>query len=112
MREDECVGAVAVSKVEDGVATVEEFWLDEAAQGKNLGVRLLGQAIAHARTLGCDTLCDVIPRDNPVGLRCALKYGYATVQATPQYMVMEKYFGYNEDYRLAKFDEAWAQIKE
>ena len=112
MREDECVGAVAVSKVEDGVATVEEFWLDEAAQGKNLGVRLLGQAIAHARTLGCDTLYDVIPRDNPVGLRCALKYGYATVQATPQYMVMEKYFGYNEDYRLAKFDEAWAQIKE
>lgn len=112
MREDECVGAVAVSKVEDGVATVEEFWLDEAAQGKNLGLRLLGQAVAHARTLGCDTLYDVIPRDNPVGLRCALKYGYATVQTTPQYMVMEKYFGYNEDYRLDKFDEAWEQIKE
>lgn len=111
MLEDECVGAVAVGKLEDGVAAIEEFWLDKAQQGMNLGVRLFGQAVSRARALGCDTLRDVIARDNAVGLRCALKYGCATVQATPQYMVMEKYFGYHPDYRAAKFDEAWAEIK-
>ena len=111
MREDDCVGAVAVSEIGDGVATIDEFWLDEAAQGQGLGVRLIGQAVSHARSLGCDTLRTVIPRDEPLALRCAMKYGFAAVQGTPRYMMFEKYFGYNEDYRLAKFDEAWAELR-
>lgn len=110
MREDECVGAVAVNKIEDGVATIEEFWLDEAAQGRGLGVRLVGQAIAYARGQHCDTLRTMIPRDDSLALRCAMKYGFAVVQGTPRYMMLEKYFGYSEDYRHAKFDEAWAEL--
>lgn len=112
MREDEAVGAVEVGRCENGVAALEEFWLDEVAQKQNLGIRLVGQAIAYAREQHCDTLRTTIPRDNPSALRCAMKYGFTVVQGTPRYMVMEKYFGYNEDYRRAKFDEAWMQIKE
>ena len=112
MQEDDAVGAVAVGRCEDGIAALEEFWLDEAAQGSGLGVRLVGQAISYARSRGCDTLRTTIPRDDPVALRCAMKYGFAAVQGTPRYMLMEKYFGCNEDYRRAKFDEAWAEIKE
>lgn len=107
MQEDEIVGAVAVGRCENGVAALEEFWLDEEAQGRGLGIRLVGQAIAYAREKGCDTLRTTIPRDDPLALRCAMKYGFAAVQGTPRYTMLEKYFGYSEEYRLAKFDEAW-----
>ena len=112
MQEDEIVGAVAVGRCENGVAALEEFWLDEDAQGRGLGVRLVGQAIAYAREQRCDTLRTTIPRDDPLALRCAMKYGFAAVQGTPRYMMLEKYFGYSEDYRLAKFDEAWGKRHE
>lgn len=111
MMEDECVGAVAVKKIEDNVAEIEEFWLDEAQQGQNLGVRLFGQAVSCARALGCDTLRDVLPRGNAVGMRCARKYGYTVVREEPERVVLEKYFGFDEAYRIARFDEAYNAAK-
>ena len=57
MQDDERVGAVAVERRGDGVMAVTKFTLDEIARGRNLGIRLVGQAVSHARALGCDTLC-------------------------------------------------------
>lgn len=109
MRKDDCVGAVAVEKLAGGVAEVVEFWLDTSARGQNFGVRLLGQAVSCARSLGCDTLRTALPRADGLALRRAMEYGFSAVQGTPQGVVLEKYFGYDESYRLAKFDEAWAE---
>ncbi len=106
MREDECIGAVAVDRGEDGAALLREFWLDNAVRAQNFGVRLVGQAVSCARTLGCDTLRDEIPRSNTLGLRRAAEYGFRIVSETAESVTVEKYFGRDEAYRLARFDEA------
>ena len=104
----EHAGRVAIGSCEDGVAEIEEFRLDEALQGRGFGIRLVGQAISHARARGCDTLFVQIPRGNPSGQRRALDYGFSAVRATPDFIVFEKYFGFSEAYRAAKFEEALA----
>lgn len=106
MREDDRVGAVAVRQAGDGVAEIEELWLDEGARGRNLGIRLVGQAISYARAAGCDTLRVALPRGDAAGMRRAMEYGF-----TERGGAYEKYFGYDEDYRLKKFDAAWAEVK-
>ena len=106
MEEDACVGGVGVSKLAEGVATTEEFWLEEAAQGRGYGIRLLGQAITCARSLGCDTLREAIPREDTEAIRRAVAYGYTPVQATPKLVVYEKYFGTDEDYCTARLRAA------
>ena len=106
MQDDEAVGAVAVGAPEDGAAAIEEFWLDAAAQHRNLGVRLVGQAIAYARTQGCDTLRAALPRSDDRAIERAMRYGFTAVRGLPRSVVLEKYFGKDEAYRLAKFDEA------
>lgn len=111
MREGACVGGVGVGSIADGVADIEEFWIDEDEQGKDLGIRLVGQALSHARAHGCDTLRCLVPRDNPLGLRRAAEYGFAPALATPSYVAYELYFGCDEGYRAAKFEEALAEQK-
>jgi len=106
MQDDEIVGAVAVGAPEDGAAAIEEFWLDEIAQHRNLGIRLVGQAIAYARTLGCDTLLSALRRSDAHAIECAMRYGFTAVRGLPQTVVLEKYFGKEESYRIARFDEA------
>ncbi|MBQ7714223.1 MAG: GNAT family N-acetyltransferase [Oscillospiraceae bacterium] len=88
MREDERVGAVAVKPLGGGVAEITELWLDESERGKGYGARLLGQAVSRARALGCDTL--------------------RSVRGGKPW---ERYFGYDEGYRIARFDAAWEATK-
>ncbi len=110
-QDDETVGALSVQPCEGHIASVGEFWLNEAAQGRGLGIRLVGQAMSYARTMGCDTLRGVIPRTNTLGLRRAAEYGFRPVRETPESIAVERYFGYDEAYRIARFDEAWEDIK-
>lgn len=111
MRENgTCVGAVAVAKGEDGAAMIEELRLDEAERGAGLGIRLVGQAVSHARALGCDTLYVTLSRDDAHGIKCALRYGFSPAWATPDALVYRLYFGYDVEYRLAKLDEAIKEI--
>ena len=107
MQDDEIVGAVAVGAPEnDGTATIEEFWLDEIAQHRNLGIRLVGQAISYARSLGCDTLLLALRRSDTHAIERAMRYGFTAVRGLPCSVVLEKYFGKEEAYRIARFDEA------
>ncbi len=106
MQDDESVGAVAVGTPEAGTAAIEEFWLDEVAQHRNLGIRLVGQAIAYARTQGCDTLLSALPRSDSRAIDRAMRYGFTAVRGMPQAVVLEKYFGKDAGYRIARFDEA------
>ncbi len=111
MREDECIGAVAVDRGEDGAALIREFRLDETARGQGLGIRLVGQAISCARTLGCEEIGTVVPRDDGIALKCAVKYGFSPVRATPAAVEYRLYIGKDEGYRTARFDEAWKNVQ-
>lgn len=110
MRENEAVGAVAVKMAGGGVASLEEFRLDGAARGQGFGVRLVGQAISYARPLGCDTLRAELPCGDAGALRRMAGYGFRAVRETAKRVVSELYFGYDEAYRLAKFNEARAEM--
>ena len=112
VREDEYVGAVAVKRGESGVAEIEEFRLDEAIRGRGLGIRLIGQAISYARPLGCDTLRVEAPKNDAAALRRAAQYGFSAAGETPQSVALDLYFGNDERYRRARFDEAWAEWNE
>lgn len=111
MREDERAGAVAVEPLGGTTARITEFRLDGAALRRNLGVRLVGQAISYARPLGCDTLRVELSRDNARGLDRAAAYGFTPVGAAGELVVFEKYFGYDPAYRLKRFDEAYQTMK-
>lgn len=105
-REEEIVGAVSVGKCENGVAEIEEYWLENYEQGKGLGIQLVGQAVSYARRNGCDTLRCEIPKSNTVGIRRARDYGFLAVQETEKSVVFEKYFGYSEEYCIKKLQDA------
>ncbi|MBQ5567521.1 MAG: GNAT family N-acetyltransferase [Oscillospiraceae bacterium] len=106
LSEETVVGAVSVGRCADGVAQIEEYWLEEAEQRKNYGIQLLGQAISYARAQGCDRVRAVIPRSDALGLHCAERWGMYAVRANAELVVMEKYFGYDPDYRIMKLKEA------
>ena len=106
LSEETVVGAVSVGRCANGVAQIEEYWLEEAEQRKNYGIQLLGQAISYARAQGCDRVRAAIPRSDALGLHCAAAYGMYAVRANAELVVMEKYFGYDPDYRIMKLREA------
>ena len=58
------------------------------------------------RSRGCDTLRCEIAKSNAPGLKRAQQYGFTAVQETAESVVLTKYFGYNEEYRLKKLQEA------
>jgi len=109
LRDDERVGAVRVGRIAENVAALTELRLDEALRGQNLGIRLVGQAVSCARSLGCDTLRGTIPRANAPGLRRAAEYGFSVTGETAEGVTVERYFGYDEARRLAAFDAALAE---
>ena len=105
-REGKIIGAVSVGKCENGVAHIEEYWLKDDERGKGIGIQLVGQAASCARRRGCDTLSCEIAKSNTVGLKRAHQYGFAVAQETEKSVVFTKYFGYDEEYRLKKLQEA------
>ena len=105
-REGKIIGAVSVGKCENGVAHIEEYRLDDAERGKGIGIQLVGQAASYARKKGCDTLRCEIPKSNAVGIKRAKEYGFTPVRETVETVVFEKYFGYDEEYRLKKLQDA------
>ena len=105
-REEKLIGAVSVGKCENGVAEIGEYRLDEAERGKRIGIQLMGQALSYARRHGCDTLLCEISKSNAVGLKRAREYGFTVARETADRVVFSKYFGYNEEYRLKKLQEA------
>ena len=112
MQEDGVVGALSLHQGEENVAVIDELWLENGAQGHGFGVRLVGQAVSYARTLGCTALSAVIPRGNPVALKRAIEYGFLPGRATPDAVVYQLYTGKDESYRTARFDEAWEALRE
>lgn len=107
VREDGAIiGAVAVGRIDGAAAELSELRLDDAARNRGYDVRLLGQAISYARARGCDTLRAQVAPDNASGRRRLAQYGFREKDGA-----LEKYFGYSETYRIARFDEAWNEIK-
>ena len=106
MQEDERVGAVAVSRCEDGAAQIDELWMGDSVRGRGLGIRLVGQAVSHMRALGCDFLRVALPRDNELGGRRALAYGFSEAGETAEKLIFVKSFRSDEACRIARFDEA------
>lgn len=105
-REEKTIGAVSVEKCENGTAKMGEYWLENDEQGKGIGVQLVGQAVSYMRRHGCDTLCCEIPKSNAIGIKRAKQYGFSAVQETEESVVFEKYFGYSEEYRIKKLQDA------
>lgn len=108
MRGDDYAGAVAVHLAEGGVAEIDELWLETEAQRRGYGIRLVGQAVSCARKMGCDTLEATIARDELLGHKCAMRYGFLPVRTTPETVTYQLYIGYDVGYRLFRFDEEWA----
>lgn len=105
-REGKIIGAVSVGECENGVAHIKEYRLDEAERGKGIGIQLIGQAASYARRHGCDTLSCEIARSDAVGLKRAREYGFTVTRETAESVVFSKYFGYSEEYRLKKLQDA------
>ena len=105
-REGKIIGAVSVGKCENGVAQIEEYWLEDDERGKGIGIQLVGQAASYARRHGCDTLSCEIAKSNAVGLKRAREYGFTVAWETEKSVVFTKYFGYDEEYRLKKLQDA------
>lgn len=106
MREDSIIGAVSIGKCENGIAEIEEYWLDNDEQRKGFGIQLIGQALYYARKNGCDNLRVEIPHSNEIGIKCAQCYGFFPVLDTAESAIFEKYFGYSEQYQVKKIQEA------
>ena len=98
----EVIGAVAVGTVCGGTAELTELRLDDAARNRGHGVRLLGQAISYARARGCDTLRAQAAPDDALARKRLAQYGFAERGGA-----WEKYFGYDEAYRIKRFEEAY-----
>ncbi len=111
MMDDDFAGALSVVRRDDGVGMLDEFWLENDAQGNGFGVRLVGQAVSFARSRGITELGALIPRDNVQGLKCAAKYGFSAVRAEPDTIAYRLHLGKEESYRVARFDEAWEKLK-
>jgi len=105
VREDARVGAVTVEP-SGGVGEITELRLDEAARGRNLGVRLVGQAVSHARARGCDALRVRPPEGDALAAKRLREYGF-----TERNGAWEKYIGYDEAYRVRRFEEEYNAIK-
>ena len=112
MQEDNTAGALCLHKDGEDVAAIDEFWLENSVQGRGFGVRLIGQAVSYARTQGCAALGAVIPRGNPTALKRAAEYGFSPERATPNAVAYRLYIGRDEEYRNARFDEAWHALRE
>ena len=106
LREGTVIGAVSVGKCENGVAEIEEYRLERGERGKGFGIQLIGQAVSYMRSRRCDTRRCEIAKSNAPGLKRAQQYGFTAVQETAESVVLTKYFGYNEEYRLKKLQEA------
>ena len=101
--EDEAVGEVAMGRMADGVADLAALRLDERLRGRSLGVRLVGQAVSCARAHGCDTLRAVPPKGDDLAAKRLAQYGFAE-----QNGAWVKYIGYDEAYRVRRFEAALA----
>ncbi len=111
MRDDAFVGALSLAQGADGVARIDEFHLENHAQGSGYGVCLVGQAISYARSHGCTELGAIISRDDEIALKYAAKYGFSPARATPSAMEYRLDFGKDEGCRASRFDQAWQAIK-
>ena len=106
MHGEDILGAVSVESCRGGVGMIGEFWLEEGAQGKGLGEKLIGQALSYARTHGCSTLLTGrIPKSNAAGLHCAEKWGFAPVREDAESVTFEKKFIYDEEFCWQKLQE-------
>ncbi len=103
--EDARVGALALVPGADGVADVTELWLDEALRHRNLGVRLVGQAMSCARAHGCDTLRVDAARCDDEARRRLTGYGFSARDGA-----LVKYVGFDPAYRIARFDAALREL--
>ena len=98
MHGGDVIGAVSVVSCRGGVGTIGEFWLEEDVQKRNLGEKLVGQALSYARSRGCSILSTGrIPKSNAVGLHCAEKWGFRPVQEDAESVTFEKNFEYDEE---------------
>ena len=98
MHGEEIIGAVSVKSCRGGVGTIGEFWLEDYAQRRDLGEKLVGQALSYARSRGCSILStDRIPKSNAVALHCAEKWGFRPVQEDAESVTLEKNFEYDEE---------------
>ena len=109
---DDTAGAVSLHREEEGVAVIDEFWLENHVQGHGFGVRLVGQAASWARAQGCVAIGAIIPRGNPVALKRAVEYGFLPLHAVPDAVVYRLCIGKDEGCRAARFDEAWEALRE
>ena len=104
MCEDARVGTVALGAVKGGVAEITELRLDEPLRRRGFGVHLVGQAVSCARAHGCDTLR--AEARGALARRRLAEYGFTQTGGA-----FEKYIGYDEAYRLRRFEEAYNQVK-
>lgn len=104
--EGEVIGAVSVGRCENGIAEIEEYWLEKEAQGRGFGIQLIGQALSCARRHGCDILRCTVPKSNAHGVKRAKEWGFFPVSETAEETVFEKYFGYSEEYQIRKLQDA------
>ena len=106
MHGGDVIGAVSVVSCRGGVGTIGEFWLEEDVQKRNLGEKLVGQALSYARSRGCSILSTGrIPKSNAVGLHCAEKWGFHPVHEDAESVTFEKNFEYDEE-------SCWKRLQE
>ena len=106
MHGGDVIGAVSVVSCRGGVGTIGEFWLEEDVQKRDLGEKLVGQALSYARAHGCSILSTGrIPKSNLVGLHCAEKWGFHPVCEDAESVTFEKNFEYDEE-------SCWKRLQE
>ena len=106
MHGGDVIGAVSVVSCRGGVGTIGEFWLEEDVQKRNLGEKLVGQALSYARSRGCSILSTGrIAKSNLVGLHCAEKWGFHPVHEDAESVTFEKNFEYDEE-------SCWKRLQE
>jgi len=89
-----------------GVGTIGEFWLEEDAQKRGLGEKLVGQALSYARSRGCSILSTGrIAKSNTAGLHCAEKWGFRPIREDAESVTFEKNFEYDEE-------SCWKRLQE
>ena len=101
MSEDARAGTVAV-ELSGGVGEITELRLDEALRRRNLGIRLVGQATSYARANGCDTLRAEPAKGDELAWKRLREYGFVEQDGA-----LVKYIGYDEAYRVRRFEEAF-----
>lgn len=112
LRSGETVGAVSVAACENGVATINEYWLENDVQGLGFGQQLLGQALSYARTQSCSVLSTGrIARSNEMGLRRAQEWGFVPVRESADWVEFQKNFEYSEEFCRKKLQDAIDAMK-